>query len=363
MKGPGVRSDQDVRRLWRCPLCDKVTRTGGQITSVVCNCNGQRTWMRLEKTPQRPRYVPPPRELEPVEDYTLPPDPPRAEKAISVVSSDLGETSDEQGNRDDSDNWRDLLAAESGLTIDPEFQTGSTEGSEPVSEELDSAPSRPTDSSRRNQRSSRGPRPASGERRDRGSRGDRGPSTSPGSDSRAGQGPRGPRNRSGGGPARPGQKPNRSDAPARSPQGGTRPTADRPPIAGESATPGEAGESVRGNRRRRNRQRPGQLPLPEGTAGAAEPVTDNIAHGVRPTAPSPEPTEETAGESTELSPGTQEDGSTEGGGSTTGGRNRKPRRRRRGGRGPKEGGENLGNSGASESSGDAGGESFGAGLE
>ncbi len=86
MKGPGVRVDLDVRRTWRCPKCGRVLRAAGQVVAVPCSCAPERTWMTLEQPPPRPRYVPPPRELEPVEDYTLEPDPPRPAKTAIVDS-------------------------------------------------------------------------------------------------------------------------------------------------------------------------------------------------------------------------------------------------------------------------------------
>ncbi|MCY2965897.1 MAG: hypothetical protein NT069_20085, partial [Planctomycetota bacterium] len=73
-----------VRRTWRCPKCGRVLRTAGQVVAVPCSCVPERTWMTLEPPSPRLRYVPPPRELEPVEDYILEPDPPRPAKTAIV---------------------------------------------------------------------------------------------------------------------------------------------------------------------------------------------------------------------------------------------------------------------------------------
>ena len=38
MKGPGLRIDLDVRRVWRCPACGRELRLGGGVTAVLCDC-------------------------------------------------------------------------------------------------------------------------------------------------------------------------------------------------------------------------------------------------------------------------------------------------------------------------------------
>lgn len=74
MKGPGLRIDLDVRRMWRCPRCQRVARTPGNVVSQSCGCAPERVWMVLQQPLPRPRFVPDYRELEAVEDYTLEPD-------------------------------------------------------------------------------------------------------------------------------------------------------------------------------------------------------------------------------------------------------------------------------------------------
>jgi hypothetical protein len=55
MRGPGLKTDLEVRRVWRCPACGYERRVGGQVTSVRCQC-GDRPFMRLA---QEPRFVRP----------------------------------------------------------------------------------------------------------------------------------------------------------------------------------------------------------------------------------------------------------------------------------------------------------------
>ncbi|MFM8580712.1 MAG: hypothetical protein ACKOFW_04310, partial [Planctomycetaceae bacterium] len=84
MKGPGNRVDLDVRRLWRCPRCGREQKAGGQVVSVTCHCAGaERVFMVLQPPAPKVRYVPAPREFEPVEDYELGPfeRPPRASRS------------------------------------------------------------------------------------------------------------------------------------------------------------------------------------------------------------------------------------------------------------------------------------------
>jgi len=63
MKGPGIRIDLDVRRLWRCPRCGDERKATGTVTARVCSraeCAG--VWMRLVEPLRKPvlRYVAPP---------------------------------------------------------------------------------------------------------------------------------------------------------------------------------------------------------------------------------------------------------------------------------------------------------------
>ena len=51
IKGPGIRLDLDVRRVWRCPSCQRVLQTAGHITSRPCPIDG--AWMQLADSAQR----------------------------------------------------------------------------------------------------------------------------------------------------------------------------------------------------------------------------------------------------------------------------------------------------------------------
>lgn len=57
MKGPGYRHDLDVRRVWRCPACQRERKLPGDVTVVRCGCQPAGVWMELvgERTvPPRP---------------------------------------------------------------------------------------------------------------------------------------------------------------------------------------------------------------------------------------------------------------------------------------------------------------------
>jgi hypothetical protein len=52
MKGPGMRLDLDVRRVWRCPACGRESRAEGQVVGRVCNCTKEGVAMRLVELPR-----------------------------------------------------------------------------------------------------------------------------------------------------------------------------------------------------------------------------------------------------------------------------------------------------------------------
>ena len=52
MKGPGMRLDLDVRRVWECPECHKQMRSEGQATSRLCGCTREGVSMRLVELPR-----------------------------------------------------------------------------------------------------------------------------------------------------------------------------------------------------------------------------------------------------------------------------------------------------------------------
>mgnify|MGYP001309546477 CR=1 FL=1 len=51
IKGPSIRLDLDVRRVWRCPTCQRVLKTAGHITSRRCPIDG--AFMQLDDSAQR----------------------------------------------------------------------------------------------------------------------------------------------------------------------------------------------------------------------------------------------------------------------------------------------------------------------
>ena len=73
MKGPGLRIDLDVRRVWRCAKCGRTTRTAGQVTAQRCGCGDDSQWMRLEPPVKREPWRAPPREPLPEEEAPVEP--------------------------------------------------------------------------------------------------------------------------------------------------------------------------------------------------------------------------------------------------------------------------------------------------
>jgi len=68
VKGPGLRIDLDVRRVWRCPKCGRTVRTPAHVVSQRCGCSEQGQWMRLEPPVKREPFRAPPREPIPDDD-------------------------------------------------------------------------------------------------------------------------------------------------------------------------------------------------------------------------------------------------------------------------------------------------------
>jgi len=80
VKGPGLRIDLDVRRMWRCAKCGKTVRTPVQVVSQRCSCSDA-PWMTLQPPVKREPFRPPLREPLPEED-------PVAEQAVAVTIAD-----------------------------------------------------------------------------------------------------------------------------------------------------------------------------------------------------------------------------------------------------------------------------------
>ena len=66
IKGPGLRLNLDVRRLWECPKCGRQRKLSGDVVSQFCRCGGESggdgAWMRLLEAKRtvradRPRVV------------------------------------------------------------------------------------------------------------------------------------------------------------------------------------------------------------------------------------------------------------------------------------------------------------------
>ena len=58
MKGPRIRTDLDVRRIWKCPTCQAVRRTQGTVQAVRCSCGDGGTFMTLLEAPRRRPLIP-----------------------------------------------------------------------------------------------------------------------------------------------------------------------------------------------------------------------------------------------------------------------------------------------------------------
>ena len=62
MKGPGLRIDLDVRRVWRCSKCGRIVRTLGQVTAQRCGCTEAAQWMQLQPAVKKEPFRAPARE-------------------------------------------------------------------------------------------------------------------------------------------------------------------------------------------------------------------------------------------------------------------------------------------------------------
>ena len=67
MKGPGLRIDLDVRRVWKCAKCGRIARTSGQVTAQRCGCTEAVQWMHLEPAVKKEPFRAPFREHLPEE--------------------------------------------------------------------------------------------------------------------------------------------------------------------------------------------------------------------------------------------------------------------------------------------------------
>ena len=86
MKGPGMRADLDVRRVWQCPRCGKSKMAAGDVASVTCKCQPEGTFMRLQEPRRQVKTFPYPVE-EPAGSEIVP------EGVIEDAATDVGEIS------------------------------------------------------------------------------------------------------------------------------------------------------------------------------------------------------------------------------------------------------------------------------
>ncbi|MEQ9065240.1 MAG: hypothetical protein RLO18_00885, partial [Gimesia chilikensis] len=47
MKGPGIKLDLDVRRLWKCPKTGQTIRLSGDVVAKSTQVNGETVFMQL----------------------------------------------------------------------------------------------------------------------------------------------------------------------------------------------------------------------------------------------------------------------------------------------------------------------------
>lgn len=73
MRGPGLRSTLDVRRLWRCPSCGYERHLGQTTTSVMCFCKDPPLQMKLVEGKRVTRPEPRP-VARFIDESELPPD-------------------------------------------------------------------------------------------------------------------------------------------------------------------------------------------------------------------------------------------------------------------------------------------------
>lgn len=58
MRGPTVRIQSEIRRLWRCPVCAYEARVSAVQTTVRCHCQSDRPFMKLVEQQRPARHVP-----------------------------------------------------------------------------------------------------------------------------------------------------------------------------------------------------------------------------------------------------------------------------------------------------------------
>src|SRR5262245_7178595 len=82
VKGPGLRIDLDVRRIWCCAKCGKTVRTAVQVVAQRCGC-ADAPWMSLQPPVKREPFRPPVRE--PLPDVEAPLEQPAGTTAVAAA--------------------------------------------------------------------------------------------------------------------------------------------------------------------------------------------------------------------------------------------------------------------------------------
>jgi hypothetical protein len=105
MKGPGMRLDLDVRRVWRCPACGREARSEGQTVVRLCGCTREGVAMRLVELPRpkptvRVQPASPDPDIPELADFPtdIPVNPPAKGSPASLEDTENTEPSDETGS-------------------------------------------------------------------------------------------------------------------------------------------------------------------------------------------------------------------------------------------------------------------------
>ena len=100
MKGPGIRYDVDIRRLWECPICGNQIRHLGNVTARRCSCENGKNWMTLIEEdrhrvfPEREKIVIPEDEPEEAEPELQEEAEAVEEASVSLIEAPAEETTD-----------------------------------------------------------------------------------------------------------------------------------------------------------------------------------------------------------------------------------------------------------------------------
>lgn len=236
MKGPGVRLDLDVRRIWKCPQCGLLRKTAGSVSATICRCQPDGVWMSLVEPPRPKREKRAPAQPIPDDD-------------ADSLSADAATERDESN----ADRIASPVAGE-----DP-TQTGRDASAAPDSNQSGKSSSasaggpRSREGYRSDQNSSRSGSTAGDGARGNGSRGDtqrtdsqrggQGPrensprGDAPRSETARGDRPRGGRNERSGDRGRRGPQPVEPNSPDQSTSGAPRPEATNSPAGESGAVP------------------------------------------------------------------------------------------------------------------------------